>query len=46
MDVAAPGMKGRVKAFFRPKPQGQAPITEICHEVESEEFSAQRALII
>ena len=46
MDVAAPGMKGQVKAFFRPKPQGQAAITEICREVESGEFSAQRALII
>lgn len=46
MDVAARGMKGQIKAFFRPKPQGQAAITEICREVESEEFSEQRALII
>ncbi len=46
MDVKAPGMKGQIKAFFRPKPQKQAAFTEVCREVESEEFSAQRALII
>ena len=46
MDVEAPGMKGQIKAFFRPKPQGQAAFTEVCREVESGEFSAQRALII
>jgi len=46
MDVEAPGMKGQLKAFFRPKPQEQAAFTEVCREVESEEFSAQRALII
>ena len=46
MDVAAPGMKGQMKAFFRPKQQGQAAITETCREVKSEEFSGQRALII
>jgi hypothetical protein len=46
MDVEAPGLKGQLKAFFRPKPQRQAAFTEICREVESEEFSAQRALIV
>jgi len=46
MDVEAPGMKGQIKAFLRPKPQGQASFTEVCREVESGEFSAQRALII
>jgi hypothetical protein len=46
MDVGAPGMKGQIKAFLRPKPQEQAAFTEVCREVESEEFSAQRALII
>ncbi len=46
MDVESPGMKGRIKTFFRPKPQGQAAFTDICRVVESEEFSAQRALII
>ena len=46
MDVEAPGMKGRIKTFFRPQPQGQAAFTDICREVDSEEFSAQRALII
>jgi hypothetical protein len=46
IDVEAPGMKGRLKAFFRPKPQKQAAFAEVCREVESEEFSAQRALIV
>lgn len=46
LDLAAPGLKGQIKAFFRPNPQAQAAFTEICREVESEEFSEQRALII
>jgi NADP-dependent 3-hydroxy acid dehydrogenase YdfG len=46
MNVDAPGMEGQVKAFFRPKPQKQAPFTDACGEVETGEFSAQRALII
>jgi hypothetical protein len=46
MDVDAPGMKGRIKTFFRPKPQGQRAFTQLGREVEPEEFSAQRALII
>ncbi|MGD2268944.1 MAG: MaoC/PaaZ C-terminal domain-containing protein [Desulfobacterales bacterium] len=46
MDVEAPGMKGQIKAFFRPKPQEQAAFAEVCGEVEPGEFSAQRALII
>jgi hypothetical protein len=46
MDVEAPGMKGQIKTFFRPKPQAQAAFAEVRRKVESEEFSAQRALII
>ena len=46
MEVEAPGMKGQIKSFLRPKPQEQAAFTEVCREVESGEFSAQRALII
>ena len=46
MDVDAPGMKGEVKAFLRPKPQKQAAFTDVRRQVESEEFSAQRALIV
>ena len=46
MDVNAPGMKGQVKAFLRPKPQMQAAFTDVCGVVESEEFSNQRALIV
>jgi hypothetical protein len=46
MDVEAPGMKGQIKTFLRPKPQAQAAFDEIRRSVEPEEFSAQRALII
>jgi len=46
MEVAAPGMNGQVKAFLRPLPQKQAAFTDIQRQVESEEFSAQQALIV
>jgi len=46
MDVKAPGMRGQIKTFYRPPPQGQPAFTDVCREVESEEFSEQRALII
>lgn len=46
IDVEAPGTRGQIKAFFRPKPQAQAAFTDICREVEPGEFSGQRALII
>jgi hypothetical protein len=46
MGVETAGMKGQVKAFLRPKPQRQAAFTDICRQVETEEFSAQRALIV
>ena len=46
MNVEAPGIKGQIKAFLRPKPQKQAPFSDVCRVVESDEFSNQRALII
>jgi hypothetical protein len=46
MDVDAPGMRGQIKTFYRPTPQGQAAFVDVCREVESTEFSEQRALII
>jgi MaoC like domain/short chain dehydrogenase len=46
MEVEAPGVKGEVKAFLRPKPQKQAAFSDVCRQVESEEFSDQRALIV
>ena len=46
MDVDAPGMRGRIKTFYRPTPQGQPAFVDVCREVESTEFSEQRALII
>jgi hypothetical protein len=46
MNVEAPGMRGQVKAFFRPAPHAQAAFSDVCREVEPREFSGQRALII
>jgi len=46
MKVEAPGVKGQIKAFLRPKPQRQAAFADLCRQVESEEFSAQRALVV
>jgi NAD(P)-dependent dehydrogenase (short-subunit alcohol dehydrogenase family) len=46
MDVAAPGVKGQIKAFLRPKHHRQAAFTDVCRQVEPEEFSGQRALIV
>jgi NADP-dependent 3-hydroxy acid dehydrogenase YdfG len=46
MDVEAPGMRGQIKTFIRPTPQAQAAFADVCREVESREFSEQRALII
>jgi len=46
MNVDAPGMKGQIKAFLRPKSQSQAAFTDICRQVEADEFSTQRALIV
>jgi NADP-dependent 3-hydroxy acid dehydrogenase YdfG len=46
MEVDAPGMRGRIKTFYRPTPQGQPAFTDVRREVEPCEFSEQRALII
>ena len=46
MNVEAPWVKGEIKAFFRPQPQGQPSLTEICGKVEPQEFSEQQALIV
>lgn len=46
MDVEGFGMKGQIKAFYRPQPQKQSAFTEFFQKVESGEFSEQRALII
>ena len=46
MEVEAPGVKGRIKAFLRPQPYEQTAFTKACQEVEKAEFSGQRALII
>jgi hypothetical protein len=46
LDVAAPEMKGQLKAFLRPLPQRQPVFTDVCRQVESQEFSTQQALIV
>jgi hypothetical protein len=46
LDVAAPEMKGQLKAFLRPLPQRQPAFTDVCRQVESQEFSTQQALIV
>ena len=46
MEVEAPGMRGRIKAFLRPQPHTQQAFTGVCRSVEPEEFSGQQALII
>jgi hypothetical protein len=46
MEVKGPGVKGQVKAFLRPLPQKQAAFTDVCRQVEAEEFSGQQALIV
>ena len=46
MDVEAPGMAGQIKAFLRPLPQKQAAFSVIRRQVDSDEFSAQQALIV
>jgi hypothetical protein len=46
MDVEAPGMRGQIRTLFRPAPHEQAAFADVCREVESDEFSEQRALIV
>ena len=46
MEVQGPGMKGRLKAFLRPRPHEQVGFSGACRYVEAEEFSGQQALII
>jgi hypothetical protein len=46
MEVEAPGVKGQLKAFLRPKSQRQADFTDVCRQADPEEFSGQQALIV
>jgi len=43
--VDAPGMDGNLKAFVRPAPRSQAAYRQMRSDVDSEEFSDQRALV-
>ncbi len=46
MNVKTSGMKGTIKAFFRPIPQVQASFKCLCRQVDGDEFTGQQALII
>lgn len=46
IEVNTPGMKGRLKAFFRPPPQSQISYDDLLPQVRKNEFSDQRAFII
>jgi hypothetical protein len=46
MSVSAPGMKGTLRALIRPTPCAQRTVEELRPLVETNEFGAQRALII
>jgi hypothetical protein len=46
MDIAAPGLKGFIKALRRPGPQEQANFLTMKRHVMKNEFANQRALII
>jgi acyl dehydratase len=46
LEVGAPGMRGRIKAFHRPRPRGQASFEDLRRGVGPGEFAQQRALIV
>ena len=46
MNLNAPAMSGVVRAFRRPAPQKQADFTDLRNLVSSNEFAAQRAVIV
>ena len=46
LDVEAPGLRGRIKAFYRPRPRAQASCADIRRGVEPGEFAGQRALVV
>jgi len=44
--VAAPGLRGTIKAFMRPQPQVQTSFRDVKKLVDAGEFSGQRALVV
>lgn len=46
LDVEAPGLRGRIKAFYRPRPRAQASVADIRRGVDPGEFAGQRALVV
>lgn len=46
LNVTAPGITGKIKAFIRPTPQNQATFLELKEHTNTSEFVGQRALII
>lgn len=46
IDVAGPGLTGRLDAFARPPPPTQPGMMEISHRVAARRFAGQRSLIV
>tara|TARA_Y100000588_G_scaffold328883_1_gene364710 strand:+ start:105 stop:1535 length:1431 start_codon:yes stop_codon:yes gene_type:complete len=46
MDIVAPGMKGAIQAFLRPREKEQAQFSDLKNMVVPGEFAAQRALVV
>lgn len=46
MELAAPGLAGRIRAFLRPPPTQQESFTALKSRVEKDEFAGQRALVV
>ena len=46
LGVEAPGLRGRIKAFYRPRPRAQASFADIRRGVAPGEFAGQRALVV
>jgi len=46
IEISGGGLKGRIRALFRPPPAIQAKIGELSAQVNNHEFAGQRALII
>jgi hypothetical protein len=46
MAIAAPGLRGTIRAFIRPQPQAQATFLDLKKLIKDGEFVGQRALIV
>ncbi|MCP4609787.1 MAG: SDR family NAD(P)-dependent oxidoreductase [Planctomycetes bacterium] len=46
MNIETSGMRGTIKAFFRPIPQEQVSFKRLHKQIDTDEFTGQKALII